>query len=714
MTTGGHDFEKATPVTPLSNPGKGYIAVPWEPLMSGGVGYDSVNHAILPSAAANEFALEERGQGEGQTAQLKIKQVQTLEEVSQLISTQADLKVGYDAFSSTAIGRFLRERRMNKFSLYFLVLSYMERALVRLKGFQLSASAMKLASDPEAFRSRYGDYFVEGYIAGGYLIGLAELQVQSEQLLNEVQAKVRGKYDRIVTVDAGVESAWRDLAKTAGTDFSLQVIYAGVGEGIRAYAMPGMGGVGGQGGGGAANLAGDPPTSNVRSRGASVSRSAGTSAAGSPPTPVPAAVVRPGIAVHQMAEWEDGGDDDLDDGSAGGPINPGLPVITKPGVRPPDTAGGSTGTGGTGSQPAFTPVVNQLPDTPADYLPPINMNLDGMLKAASALQAQSGKYRVRLLAQLRHYGTLDDGPKIPGREDVFLADLNRKRKLLSEFYSKASYIHDSVRFALDSRGQFAAKEEDLLAVKKEMERLMDGPQGYTALWEELKTSPQLVTFERIGNGPDESKIPKWAVKRADFSPFSDELDPRLFVNLLDTAVDQALAVAVPERRDALKDYLKLVQESAGTSYANAILALDTLLEAFPMLDEQPATRHREIKAIAGLVDKALRAYTISANQVHEKFKSLDGNAGLDRKQLNFLAPVNDIVFGGAEHARFGARAFWKLLHDELDTLVQKSAGWADGQKLSDLIDYGNDWPGLQDAFKAAGQDLGVRIRRKLI
>ena len=250
MSNGNPNFETGTSGTPLVHSDQGYIAVPWEPLMSGGAGYDSVSHAILPSAAADEFALEERPQGQGQTAQLKIKQVQTLEEVSQIISAQTDLKVGYDVFSATAIGRFLREKRMNKFSLYFLVLSYMERALVRLKGFKLSDSAKRLASDPPAFRKRYGDYFVEGYIAGGYLIGLAELQVQSEQTLNEVQAKVRGKYDcKVVTVDGGVETAWKNLEKIAGTDFSLQVIYAGVGEGIRAYAISGQGGMGGQGGG---------------------------------------------------------------------------------------------------------------------------------------------------------------------------------------------------------------------------------------------------------------------------------------------------------------------------------------------------------------------------------------------------------------------------------------------------------------------------------
>ena len=701
MNTGGHDFDTATPVTPLGNSGKGYIAVPWEPLMSGGVGYDSVSHAILPSAAADEFALEERPQGEGQTAQLKIKQVQTLEEVSQLISAQTDLKVGYDVFSATAIGRFLRERRMNKFSLYFLVLSYMERALVRLKGFKLSESARKLASDPAAFRSRYGDYCVEGYIAGGYLIGLAELQVQSEEILKEVQAKVRGKYDRAVTVDAGVESTWRDLAKTAGTDFSLQVIHAGVGEGIRAYAISG------QGGSGAVTRSAMPVEGAVM-RSAMPSRGAGEGGAGH------AAIINPGIANSLLKEWEDGGDDDEEDASGEEPIDSGLPVVTRPTDRKPGNGGHSTEPGNGGSNSGFSPIVNQLKDPPADYLPPLKMNLDGMLKAASALQAQSGKYRVRLLAQLRHYSTFDDGPEIPGREDVFLSDLDKKRKMLSEYYSKASFIHDSVRFALESRTQFSSKESDLLTIKREMENLMDGPDGYTKLWEELKTQPQSVTFARIGNGPDESKIPKWAVKRSLFNPFSEELDPQLFVNMLDEAVDKAVAVTIPERREALKQYLKAVQEHGGINYANAILALDTLSEAFPMLDEKPAKRTREIKSIASMVEKSLQTYTMESKRLHEKFNSLDGKSGLDQKQLTFLGPLNAIVFGGAEDAHFGLRAFWKKLLDELNTLVQKSTGWSDDKKLADLIEYSDDWPGLADAFKTSNQELGVKVRRKLI
>jgi len=115
-----------------------------------------------------------------------------------------------------------------------------------------------------------------------------------------------------------------------------------------------------------------------------------------------------------------------------------------------------------------------------------------------------------------------------------------------------------------------------------------------------------------------------------------------------------------------------------------------------------------------MVERSLRAWTTDTNQIDAKFKSLDGKSGLDQKQLTFLAPLNEIVFGGAEDARFGLRAFWKKLHEELNTLAQKSAGWTDDQKLADLIDYSNDWQSLIEAFNTSSQELGVKVRRKLI
>jgi|SRR5579871_1657593 len=674
--------ETETSATPLPNLGQGYIAVPWLPLMSQGVGYDSVSHNILPSAAVDEFALVERPQGQGQTGQLRIKQVQTTQEVSSLISAQADLKVGYDVFSSSAIGRFLRERRMNRFSLYFLVLSYMERALVRLQGFRLSAHARRLAAtDPAEFRKKYGDYFVEGFIAGGYLIGLAELQVQSEEILTQIQNKIRGKYDsKLVNVDGSVQTAWKDLEKIAGTDFSLQVIHAGVGEGVRAYAItsPGRG-----------SVAPQPPHLEDSRRLPPLTDESRAEAA------------RGGIPDRLMRDSDD--EDDLDEGPELGENDAPLPITTHP--------RGGGGSPGDTEDPGLTPVVNQLDPPADDYLPPLNMNLEGIMQAASALQAQSGKYRVRLLAQLRPYSTLDDGPKSGG--DIFFEDLNRKRKLLAEYYSKASYIHDSVRFALASRGQFSAAESDLLKVKKEMEELMDGPNGYAKLWDDLRTDPAKVTYKRIGDGPDERKIPKWATKKETFRPLAQDLDPQLFVNLFREAVTQAAGLGTPEKRQALKEYLKLIQEKIGTNYANAVLVLETMSERFPLLDENPKRREKEIRIIAAMVEKSSRTWTTETNLILDKFKSLDGKWELDQKQLTFLAPLNEVVFGGAEDAKFGMRGFWKKLLDDLNTLVQKSGGWNENQKLGDLVDYTNDWPGLAEAFSASSQEL-ARIRGSLI
>jgi hypothetical protein len=691
MSRLGQTSETGPKPTPFSKYGEGgMIVIPWEWTMTEGSGYDTVSRTIFPSAATNEGGDLKSYKVLGHTGQYvdkKVTQVERLEQVSELLQFGTELEIGYDVFSANSIGRFLKESRVDSYSLYFLVICYARNTEVRTRGYVEDPRYRHLT--PDEFRARFGDYFVAGWVEGGYLIGLAEIQATSKQALTEVQTKLKGKYSGIVDVSGGFSADWQSASTGKDVTSKLSVIYAGMnGKSVQAYAQSVAGSTKRESAGGATAPATPPvrPDSAVQPK---KPAAGGRGAHGRDDDEIP----------DDNIKWIEGDDHDDDDEYLSVEDSKALLAKMKANETQPRTES-------TLPPLELDPIKPRLVEESAVDAKTINMTMDGLLNAADELPRQVLDHGVPLFAILQPY-SIGRGSAAEG---IDRKELRSKRKKLTECYMKASYIYDSVTYALSSRIQFTVPEDQLKATQKEMRALKE---RCVEAWKDLKRDPDLKLGSEY-DPPDEERIPAWAIEKTTFRPFPEPLNPALLVEKLEKAVETAVATQSPEARTALTGYLKFVLEKSAHNYGNAKGVLEDLSLAFASLDDEPDQRSYHLDELVLGVEQCLNRWKEDRELVDARYKSLDGKAGLTADQLGFLTEVNKVVLGSAE-AKYGFQTFWKTLHEKLRELAQMSKYWGPGQKFRDLIDYGGNqyWSQLPKKFEAQQTALSVQVRKKL-
>jgi hypothetical protein len=211
----------------------GILRVPWEPGMRAGSGYDSVTRVIHSSAPPDGLKLTSRPQDEnpGQKVVRKVEQIEGTERMRQVLQVSSSLDVGYDLFSANTLAQYMRETSFTKFSLYFMVTCYVENGQEDVENFRVDPK-LNRASDSD-FRQGYGDYFVSGWVKGGYLIAIARISAESQQLLDKARAEMGGSYsDGLTRAKGGFASNWERCQQISGLTFSLEAMWAGMGEGV--------------------------------------------------------------------------------------------------------------------------------------------------------------------------------------------------------------------------------------------------------------------------------------------------------------------------------------------------------------------------------------------------------------------------------------------------------------------------------------------------
>lgn len=424
----------------------GFLLVPWASGMDRGSGYDSVARTVLSSPALEGKPLADhpvRGTM-GQYVQKKVLQIETIEKMREVLQLGSELDVGYDAFSANSVGKFLKETRVDSYNLYFLVICYVQNTEVSVDEFELDPRWQAL--DDAEFRSGFGDYFVSGWVSGGYLIGLAEIRATPKQALTKVKAEAGGRYsDGMFSAKTKFASAWESWASRSDLESRLEVIYAGMdGTTFRTVAHPAR-----------------PPGEPRRDEPAPVRHDAVDDRAS---RDLRAALDRP-LAERELLRVDDEDNEDAEDD--GDSDNEYLSeeeaqafleaerMLPKRQAAPPllpDRAGPAPRPAPPPQPPHrefehLTPGLQAV--DPVDYRK-VEMTMQGLLDAADALPGQARTYGVPLYAILESYA-----PKYRpvGESGVSRLEYDGKRDCLNRTYLKARLIYNSVSYALEHGSQ---------------------------------------------------------------------------------------------------------------------------------------------------------------------------------------------------------------------------------------------------------------------
>ncbi len=663
--------------TPIRNPGQGgFRLVPWASGMEKGAGYDSVTQTVRARAAerpANRMTHSAVLGSVGQYVQRKVLQIESIEKMREILQLGAELDVGYDAFSANSVGKFLRETRVDSYNLYFLVICYVQTTEFRIDEFGLAERFQTawMPSDAE-FREGFGDYFVTGWIKGGYLIGLAEIRATSQQALNRVKTETGAGYsDAALSVKSRFASDWEKWSSQTDLQSRLEVIYAGLdGRSLKTVV----------------STIGPTPSPTPRK----------------PPDPTPRPPARPrSLAANEVSIVDDTTDPDDD---------------------PPEflsrANGARTPAGGHRAPPDRDPEFEHLdPSTNDPTLVDRNkveMTMQGLLDAADALPAQVLTHGVPLYAILEAYSPLY---RKTGDTSIDGEEFERKRDLVNHAYLKARFVHNSVSYAIEHGAQFGTPPAVLQALKDRMDTLMSECVRASA---RLRTNPAFVLPKTIAV-PSDSEIPRWTVQKTEFHPLKKLPDPAQFTRLLATAAETVKASAGPVTaagRKALTDYLSSVLEGVVENYIRASDVLTAIAVTLPAVDLEPQERTANLQDLAETCKDAADAWTASSTAIAAAFGELEGKGGLDAKALEFLKHLNPVLFGPdrtPDKQIYGFAAFWTALSKGLAELAQQSRIWDPAARFDDLVSYGKAtrWSDPAAAFKLQVQAIDARVRSML-
>ncbi|MBV1800068.1 hypothetical protein [Siccirubricoccus sp. G192] len=684
----------------------GIIRVPWESGMDSGSGYDTVTRTTMSSACADVTALGSHsvmGPYIGQKVQKKIVQVESTESLREMLQLGTEVSGGYDAFSANTVGKFLRESRVDKFSLFFLVICYAENTDFRVDGFSVEPRFNRMKDDE--FRRGFGNYFVSGWVRGGYLIALAEITAESKQALDEVRASVGGGYKKgPITADASFTSDWGRWTSISGVHHSVEVIYAGMGGApVKSVPVsPGRpveprtdGGGGGSGGGGGAGPA------------------------------------LPDLTPDDLVPIDDDEDGDDTDGDEDGVLSEaesaairkaeaGLPT------HAPRSGGSARSEGGGRGGGSAAPVANppaRAPKKPLEPIAPrlnpgqpvdndaVKMEMEALLKAADDLPEHAKTHGVPLFAILEAYA-----PRyrdLVGEIDIEREAFRDKMRFVSDVYLKARRVHNCAAYAVEHSSEFTRPKSDLEALVAGMKTLMQACERASAA---LKENPGYALPPSIVM-PADSDIPDWATERKQFKPFASPLNPALFTALLEKAVEAALAHPNLEARKVLRKHLGLVVDKSMQNLGHAAASLAAIATVFPALDREPETRQASLEELVEDAAGWKDTWGGDSALIAAEFAALEGQSGLDATALDFLKWLNPVLFGPdktPEKQSMGFSAFWEALHGGLQELARNIRPFPT-TAFAALVDFGTvkSWTDRAAAFRAQAAAIDSRIRDRL-
>ncbi|MBW4617576.1 MAG: hypothetical protein KME21_31090 [Desmonostoc vinosum HA7617-LM4] len=643
----------------------GMVVVPWEVTMVKGSGYDSISRTVFSTAAPNDGASLKAEPALGHTSQTvrtRVRRVENLQQLSDYLLVQANANLKYDLFSGSTIGQFVKESTVNAYSLYFLVECYVLNSAIQIKGFSIDPKKKDLG--PSKFRANFGDYFVAGWIEGGYLIGLAEISVNSRKALTELNTALSAAYKSGVEFDGKFLSSWQQALSETGVSESLSVLYAGLDDAsLQMNATP----VG----------SGEP----------------GRIVSAQPPREEDYVELPPdadGVKVEYVELDEDEEVIELpDDDEAGIKV-----MVPK----------------------SFLKLLQANPrlDIPgvADHAN-IKLTMEGLLKLAAVLPQQAKQNGIPLYAVLQPYRTLNDAPDTV--DSIDKQALNVRRDRLSRIFLRAREIQNSVVYALASlRGgsqQFEKDETTLKQIDRDMTELI---RKVGEAWGTLNMNPATKADSELQE-PDLALIPRrlWGGEKIAFLAPAP-LVPESFIQSLQAVTRPAKAIADSALRDAVIGYLQFAIEQSANNYVRVATFVKILAAEIENMDTRAGKRETTLSGLAGQIGIALNEWIKTTELVRKRYEQLSALASANPKQISFLTEI-DAILREPNEPKYGFQGFWQKLKSQLEELSKQEKTWSKDDKTSDLVSFGlPSWKIIPEQFQTARTTLNTEVKQQLL
>jgi hypothetical protein len=158
-----------------------------------GVGIDTVTGNPLGDPVLRTEP-EELMNAEGQTTTFFMQQVESTDELNDMLSTSAEVSARYGFFSGSASFNFATSSNIQRYSMFLLVTAVVTNSFRQMRDVRLAKHAVDMwaRGDTEAWLAANGDAYCRGVSTGGVLNIVLRIDTESEEekqeLLTEVNA----------------------------------------------------------------------------------------------------------------------------------------------------------------------------------------------------------------------------------------------------------------------------------------------------------------------------------------------------------------------------------------------------------------------------------------------------------------------------------------------------------------------------------------------
>jgi hypothetical protein len=216
------------PINSPDNKAGGVITIPWGPGMRAGSGYDYVartSKGVAPGKS--KFKNETLG---NEFVDVSIRRVENVDELQDYLRIEAGVSGAYKMFGGSASTDFVRNVKVNRYSIYFLIRAVAISKTEQATPLKLSDAAANLSAD--VFRRKFGDHFVSARKRGSVFLALLEMKTDSEETRTAVVTSLKASFgaEKLGNyINANFSNAVMKAASHQGVSLSMQVIAQGVG-----------------------------------------------------------------------------------------------------------------------------------------------------------------------------------------------------------------------------------------------------------------------------------------------------------------------------------------------------------------------------------------------------------------------------------------------------------------------------------------------------